>query len=115
MRQVVTASGIIVKASPQHFPDLFWALRGGGNNMGIVTGFELQTHPLKDDLLFGGTRIFLVESTNVIYVTNAGALINFFRPGLNRKIRFKYLFFCFEILAHLKGSSNSKIQILPLF
>ncbi|KAG9199476.1 hypothetical protein G6514_008439 [Epicoccum nigrum] len=56
--EVVTASGIIVKASPQHFPDLFWALRGDGNNMGIVTGFELQTHPLKDDLLFGGTRIF---------------------------------------------------------
>lgn len=61
MRQVVTASGIIVKASPQHFPDMFWALRGGGNNMGIVTSFELQAHPLKDDLIFGGTRIFTEE------------------------------------------------------
>jgi hypothetical protein len=61
MRQVVTASGIIVKASPQHFPDMFWALRVGGNNMGIVTSFELQAHPLKDDLIFGGTRIFTEE------------------------------------------------------
>jgi hypothetical protein len=37
---------------------LFWSLRGGGNNFGIVTSFELQTKPLKDDLLFGGTRTF---------------------------------------------------------
>ena len=47
-----------MKATAQHFPDLYWALRGGGNNLGIVTSFELQTKPLKDDLLFGGTRVY---------------------------------------------------------
>lgn len=56
--QVVTASGVIVKASPNHFPDLYWSLRGGGNNFGIVTSIELQTKPLKDDMIFGGTRTF---------------------------------------------------------
>ncbi|KAJ4341131.1 hypothetical protein N0V95_007295 [Ascochyta clinopodiicola] len=55
---VVTASGIIVKASPTQFSDLYWSLRGGGNNFGIVTSFELQTIPLKDDSIFGGTRTF---------------------------------------------------------
>lgn len=37
---------------------MYWELRGGGNNFGIVTSFGLQTKPLKDDLLFGGTRTF---------------------------------------------------------
>ncbi|KAJ4382245.1 hypothetical protein N0V86_002578 [Didymella sp. IMI 355093] len=55
---VVTASGVIIKASSTQFSDLFWSLRGGGNNFGIVTSFELQTKPLKDDLIFGGTRTF---------------------------------------------------------
>ncbi|KAK8006058.1 hypothetical protein PG991_012355 [Apiospora marii] len=55
---VVTASGLIVNASPTQYPDLFWALRGGGNNFGIVVGFNYQTKPLPGDLLFGGTRTF---------------------------------------------------------
>jgi FAD/FMN-containing dehydrogenase len=55
--EVVTASGIIVKATPTHFPDLYWALRGGGNNFGIVTRFELETIP--QGLMWGGTRVHL--------------------------------------------------------
>lgn len=43
--EVVTASGIILKVTPTAFPDLYWALRGGGNNFGVVTRFELETIP----------------------------------------------------------------------
>jgi FAD/FMN-containing dehydrogenase len=38
--QVVTAAGELVRASASEHPDLFWALRGGGGNFGIVTSFE---------------------------------------------------------------------------
>lgn len=40
--EVVTAQGEIVKASAEENPDLFWAIRGGGGNFGIVTEFEFQ-------------------------------------------------------------------------
>jgi FAD/FMN-containing dehydrogenase len=59
--EVVTASGIIVTASPTSFSDLYWALRGGGNNVGIVTQFNLETFP-HGPLMFGGSRVFLNTS-----------------------------------------------------
>ncbi len=42
--EVVTASGEIVLASEKHNEDLFWALRGGGGNFGVVTWFEYRLH-----------------------------------------------------------------------
>ncbi|USP81711.1 hypothetical protein yc1106_08985 [Curvularia clavata] len=60
--EVVTASGILVTATPQQYPDLYWALRGGGNNFGIVTTFHLMTKPLPNDLLWGGTRTYPEEA-----------------------------------------------------
>ena len=42
---VVTADGVVRVASNHSEPDLFWALRGGGGNFGVVTSLELQLHP----------------------------------------------------------------------
>ncbi|WP_280182659.1 FAD-binding oxidoreductase [Nocardia cyriacigeorgica] len=51
--QVVLADGSIVRASDQENADLFWALRGGGGNFGIVTEFEFRLHRLGPEIHFG--------------------------------------------------------------
>jgi FAD/FMN-containing dehydrogenase len=50
---VVTADGELVRASEKANSDLFWALRGGGGNFGIVTCFEFQLHPVGPQVLAG--------------------------------------------------------------
>lgn len=50
---VVTADGSLVHASESENDDLFWGLRGGGGNFGVVTSFEFQLHPVGPDVLSG--------------------------------------------------------------
>jgi FAD/FMN-containing dehydrogenase len=54
---LVTADGQLVTASEQERPDLFWALRGGGGNFGVVTSLEYRLHPV-GPLVFAGAVFY---------------------------------------------------------
>ena len=50
---VVTADGRVVRATGEENPDLFWGLRGGGGNFGVVTGFDYALHPVGPEIVGG--------------------------------------------------------------
>jgi FAD/FMN-containing dehydrogenase len=68
--EVVTADGRIVTASETENADLFWGLRGGGGNFGVVTAFHLQLHPI-GPLVLGGLLVYPAPM--------AGELVRFWR------------------------------------
>lgn len=55
--EIVTANGRLQRANAQENPDLYWAVRGGGGNFGIITSFEFQLHPM-DRQVIGGDVVF---------------------------------------------------------
>jgi FAD/FMN-containing dehydrogenase len=63
--EMVTATGEIVRARAEENPDLFWALRGGGGNFGIVTGFEFEAHEM-GDLMILATFNPMAEAPRVL-------------------------------------------------
>jgi FAD/FMN-containing dehydrogenase len=58
--QVVLADGSVVRASEHEHPDLFWGIRGGGGNFGIVTEFEFRLHPL-GPIVLAGLAMFPID------------------------------------------------------
>ena len=72
---VVLADGSFVTASEKHNSDLFWALRGGGGNFGVVTSFQYRLQEVKD--IVGGVMLFEVEDAPKVmraynkYITDA--------------------------------------------
>ena len=86
--EVVTATGEVLRASAAQHPDLFWALRGGGGNFGVVTEFEFQLHPVGPlaqlglffwDLEDGEAALALAQQVTADLPPRMGALI----AGLN--------------------------------
>jgi FAD/FMN-containing dehydrogenase len=64
--EVVTADGEIVRASADEHPDLFWALRGGGGNFGVVSSFRFALHPLGPTVLAGPVFWAADDTTEVL-------------------------------------------------
>jgi FAD/FMN-containing dehydrogenase len=72
---VVTAAGDFLVASRSENPDLFWGIRGGGGNLGVVTSFEFRLHPVGPEVLAG----LLVHS-----LASAGPVLRFYRDFVAR-------------------------------
>jgi FAD/FMN-containing dehydrogenase len=68
--EIVTADGKVLRAGASDNADLFWAVRGGGGNFGVVTSFEYQLHPLQDKVL-DGVRVYSYDkAVSVIEAVN---------------------------------------------
>ena len=63
--EIVTASAEVLRASAEENPELFWAIRGGGGNVGIVTAFEFRAHPTTD-VFFGTISFPAAEAPTVL-------------------------------------------------
>jgi FAD/FMN-containing dehydrogenase len=67
--ELVTADGELVRTDAESHPDLFWALRGGGGNFGVVTAIEFAVHEVED--LYAGALFFPFErSAEVLHTWN---------------------------------------------
>ena len=62
--ELVTADGDLVRADAEHEPDLFWALRGGGGNFGVVTAIEFAVYPVEE--LYAGAMFFPFERASEV-------------------------------------------------
>ncbi|WP_188111328.1 FAD-binding oxidoreductase [Nocardioides antri] len=62
--EVVTADARLRRVDPQNEPDLFWALRGGNGNFGVVTGIEFEVYAVSD--LYAGALFFPADSAQLV-------------------------------------------------
>ena len=64
--EVVTAEGRVLKVSTDENADLFWAVRGGGANLGVVTSFEFRLHPV-GPVVYGGLLIHPIKDGKEVF------------------------------------------------
>jgi len=57
--EILTPDGQLLRADPEHEPDLFWAIRGGGGSVGVVTALEMRLYPVPE--LYAGVLFFPVQ------------------------------------------------------
>src|SRR4029453_1666226 len=55
--EIVTGQGEILRVSAKENPELYWGVRGGGGNFGVVTAFDFDLHPMQRQVI-GGTILF---------------------------------------------------------
>jgi FAD/FMN-containing dehydrogenase len=79
--EVVTADGRVRQVSPDAEPDLFWAIRGGGGNFGVVTRFDFRLHPVGPIVQFG-MFLWPVEQTEAV-LRLARDVVAVLAPDLN--------------------------------
>lgn len=65
---IVTADGKLITADGNHYSDLFWAIRGGGGNFGIVTSFRYQLHSVGPNVLAGNVVYPLSQARQVLKI-----------------------------------------------
>lgn len=85
---VVTADGRLIHASAKQNEDLFWALRGGGGNFGVVTSFEFRLHPV--EMVYAGPILYPLEKSR--------EALRMYRDVMNRAPDDLNAFFAFLIV-----------------
>jgi len=64
--QIVTADGQLRRANAEENPDLYWGVRGGGGNFGVVTSFEFELHPMQRQVVAGSVMWPLAQAKDVL-------------------------------------------------
>ena len=121
--EVVTADGEVVLASENEHQDLFWALRGGGGNFGVVTTFEYRMHPVAE--IWGGPIVYPVDRAEDVlrfyrkYIAEApeelGGFVGFHRapplPFLPEEWHFKNV--CLAVLCWAGPIDEGEQRVQP--
>lgn len=83
--EVVAACGSILNVSKTSYPDLYWALRGGGNNFGLVTKFHVNAIQ-KSPTMWGGQRIYLKQAIPALIEAYYNLAYNLSKDGKAHQI-----------------------------
>jgi FAD/FMN-containing dehydrogenase len=70
--ELITADGRILRVSAEEHPDLFWAIRGGGGNFGVVTSFDFHAHPCK--AIVGGEVVYDMAEVETVLTNWASSM-----------------------------------------
>jgi hypothetical protein len=105
--EIVTPDGRFVRADARHEPDLFWAIRGGGGSVGVVTALELRLYPVRE--LYAGVLFFPIQrSAEVLHAWRAWTgTVPDEVTSIGRIMRFPPLP---EVPGHLRGRAFAMME-----